>query len=399
MNLITNYTTNNPCYASNVNKVDSRYTNFQKNGPSGLMLHSIGVGQNKASVIVNNFNKSNAGASVHAVLQEDGTVVQCLPWNYRAWHCGGSANNTHIGVEMTEPDCIRYTQGATFTCSDLSRARAQVAGTYKTAVELFAYLCKMYNLDPLKDGVIISHAEGHKRGVASGHVDCDHLWNQLGTGYTMDGFRRDVKAAMSGSSSHSGSSSSSTSTSTPSTPSSTTMYRIRKSWANASSQIGAYSSLDNAKKAWKEGYYIFDSNGNVVYPKSLAVGDEVHLVSGAVYTNGQAIPAWVINSTLYVREIRGSDIVFSTLKTGAVTGVAAAKYFKEASSSTVPSSSSYMVTVTASSLNIRSGPSTSYPVVGSIAKGGAYTIIEESNGWGKLKSGAGWISLAYTEKV
>lgn len=413
MNLVTNYTTNNPCYASNVNKVDSRYTNFQKNGPSGLMLHSIGVGQNKASVIVNNFNKPNAGASVHAVLQEDGTVVQCLPWNYRAWHCGGSANNTHIGVEMTEPDCIRYTQGATFTCSDLSRARAQVAGTYKTAVELFAYLCKKFNLDPLKDGVIISHAEGHKRGVASGHVDCDHLWNQLGTGYTMDGFRRDVKVAMSGSSSNSGSSSSSSSSSnsssgsssssSSSSPSSSAMYRIRKSWADAASQIGAYSSLENAKKAWKEGYYIFDSNGNIVYPKPLAVGNEVHLVAGATYTNGQPIPAWVINSTLYVREIRGSDIVFSTLKTGAVTGIAAAKYFKGASSSTVPSSSSYMVTVTASSLNIRKGPGTSYPVVGSIAKGGAYTIVETSGNWGLLKSYEkdrnGWICLDYTEKV
>ena len=223
----------------------------------------------------------------------------------------------------------------------------------------------------------------------------------------MDGFRRDVKAAMSGSSSNSSSSSSSSSssTSTPSAPSSTTMYRIRKSWADAASQIGAYSSLENAKKAWKEGYFVFDSNGNVVYPKPLAVGNEVHLVAGATYTNGQPIPAWVINSTLYVREVRGSDIVFSTLKTGAVTGIAAAKYFKEASSSSGSSvsTSSYMITVTASSLNIRSGPGTNYPVVGSIAKGGAYTIVSESNGWGLLKSYEqsrnGWICLDYTEKV
>ena len=28
-----------------------------------------------------------------------------------------------------------------------------------------------------------------------------------------------------------------------------------------------------------------------------------------------------------------------------------------------------------------------------------YTIVEEKNGWGKLKSGAGWISLAYTKRV
>lgn len=198
MKLIKDFTTKNPCYKYNVNKIDSRYTNFQKNGPKGLMLHSIGVGQNKASVIANNFNSSGAGAAVHAVLQEDGTVIQCMPWNYRLWHCGGAANNTHIGVEMTEPDCIKYTGGSTFKCSNVSRAKQQVKGTYKTAVELFAYLCKRYNLDPMKKGVILSHAEGYKKGVASNHGDPEHLWKQLGMGYTMDGFRKDVKAAMGG---------------------------------------------------------------------------------------------------------------------------------------------------------------------------------------------------------
>ena len=57
-------------------------------------------------------------------------------------------------------------------------------------------LCEKYDLDPLKDGVIISHAEGYKRGLASNHADPTHLWDKLGTGYTMDGFRKDVKAAM-----------------------------------------------------------------------------------------------------------------------------------------------------------------------------------------------------------
>ena len=50
----------------------------------------------------------------------------------------------------------------------------------------------------------------------------------------------------------------------PSTP--TNLYRIRKTWEDTKSQIGAYSSLDNAKKSWKEGYYIFDPNGKIVYP-------------------------------------------------------------------------------------------------------------------------------------
>ena len=68
--------------------------------------------------------------------------------------------------------------------------------TYEAAVELFAMLCKEYNLNPAADSVIISHAEGHKRGIASNHGDPEHLWKQLGMGYTMDGFRKDVKAAM-----------------------------------------------------------------------------------------------------------------------------------------------------------------------------------------------------------
>ena len=42
------------------------------------------------------------------------------------------------------------------------------------------------------------------------------------------------------------------------------LYRIRKSWAAADTQIGAYKDLNNAKKALKAGYHIYDSNGNEV---------------------------------------------------------------------------------------------------------------------------------------
>lgn len=196
MNIIKFLSVNNPCYQKNVTKKDSRYTNFQNRGPKGLMLHSVGCPQPSAKVFANNWNKSNAQVAVHAALQADGTVYQCLPWNYRGWHAGGDANNTHIGVEMTEPSQIKYTCGAKFTCTDLASARAQAAGTYKTAVDLFAYLCKEYNLDPMKDGVIISHAEGHARGIASNHGDPEHLWKGLGLSYTMNTFRAAVKATM-----------------------------------------------------------------------------------------------------------------------------------------------------------------------------------------------------------
>ncbi len=129
-------------------------------------------------------------------------LYQTLPWNHRGWHCGsgnrGSGNNTHIGVEMCEPACIKYTAGSNFTCSNMAAAKAVAKRTYEAAVELSAMLCKKYSLDPLADGVVISHREGHSRGIASNHGDPEHLWVQLDMGYTMDGFRKAVKAAMGG---------------------------------------------------------------------------------------------------------------------------------------------------------------------------------------------------------
>lgn len=197
MQLIKYYSVNNPCYKNNVNKADNRYTTFQNRGPQGLMLHSVGCAQPSAEVFAKQWNKSGIEVAVHAVLQADGTVYQCLPWNYRGWHAGSTANNTHVGVEMTEPSQIKYTGGSTFTVSDKAAAQEQAKGTYQTAVQLFAQLCKEYSLDPLGDGVIISHHEGYLKGIASNHGDPEHLWKGLGLSYTMDGFRQDVKAAMS----------------------------------------------------------------------------------------------------------------------------------------------------------------------------------------------------------
>ena len=68
-------------------------------------------------------------------------------------------------------------------------------------------------------------------------------------------------------------------------------------------------------------------------------------------------------------------------------------------SSSVVSSSSYLVKVAANNLNVRKGPGVSYGVSGTVKKGQVYTIVETKNGWGKLKSGLGWISLGYTEKL
>lgn len=59
----------------------------------------------------------------------------------------------------------------------------------------------------------------------------------------------------------------------------------------------------------------------------------------------------------------------------------------------------YLVRVAIDDLNIRKGPGTNYDRTGKYTGKGTFTIVEEQNGWGRLKSGAGWISLAYTSKV
>lgn len=195
MKLVQSFLTKNPCY-----------TTGRKITVKGLMLHSVGCPQPRASVFISSWNRADfTSACVHGFIDgNDGTAYQTLPWEHRGWHCGGGANNTHIGIEMCEPSCIRYTGGASFTCTDTAAAKAVAKRTYETAVELFAMLCKKFGLDPLADGVIISHKEGHSRGVASNHGDPEHLWTQLGMGYTMDGFRRAVKAAMGGADAPSG---------------------------------------------------------------------------------------------------------------------------------------------------------------------------------------------------
>lgn len=63
-----------------------------------------------------------------------------------------------------------------------------------------------------------------------------------------------------------------------------------------------------------------------------------------------------------------------------------------------PSTTSYTVKITADVLNVRAGAGTNYKVNTQVRKGEVYTIVGESNGCGKLKSGAGWISLKYTSK-
>lgn len=97
------------------------------------------------------------------------------------------------------------------------------------------------------------------------------------------------------------------------------IYRIRKSWADAKSQIGAYSSLENAKKACKTGYSVFDANGNVVFSngKSYAKGTKVTLTDVTLYASSTAKTGTKKSGTFYLYDgkvISGRMRITNSLK-------------------------------------------------------------------------------------
>ena len=122
-------------------------------------------------------------------------------------------------------------------------------------------------------------------------------------------------------------------------------YRVRKAWSDSKSQKGAYKILSNAKKCAdaNPGYSVFDNNGVNIYTPN---------------TSTKAAP----------------DVPFT-------------------------------VKVSISNLNIRKGPGTDYAKTGKFTGKGVFTILEVKSGkgstagWGRLKSGAGWISLDYVERI
>ena len=185
MNLHKLLLTQNACYLAGQTIV-----------PKGIMVHSTGcnnpwlrryvgpddglLGVNGNSNHWNTYHPDGRAVCVHGFIGKlaDGTIAtyQTLPWNYRGWHAGGVANDTHISFEI---------------CEDGLTDSTYFKKVYQEAVELCAFLCKLYGLTE-KD--IICHSEGAKLGIASNHGDVMHWFPKHGK--SMDTFRVDVKALL-----------------------------------------------------------------------------------------------------------------------------------------------------------------------------------------------------------
>ena len=184
-------------------KQNECYKSGRTFAPKGIMVHSTGannpnlkryvgpddgrLGKNQYNNHWNQLRPDGRQICCHAFIGKlaDGSVAtyQTLPWTMRGWHGAkgpkGSVNDTHIGFEIAEDD---------------TRDPVYFRKVFNEAVELCAYLCKMFNFDPMKDGVIIGHYEGYARGTASNHGDPKNWFPKHGE--SMDSFRAAVKKAM-----------------------------------------------------------------------------------------------------------------------------------------------------------------------------------------------------------
>ena len=372
------------------------------------------LGKNKYN---NDMNHIERKMGMNAWIGElaDGTVttIQTMPWDYRPWGCAsgkkGSCNSGWIQFEICEDDLTD---------------KKYFEAVYKEACEFTAYICDMYNLDPkgsvmmngVKVPVILCHQDSYKLGLGNNHGDVYHWFKKYGK--DMNDIRNDV-AKILADSKKKPEAPKPTAPATDIKPDSdeAIKYVVRKTWNDVKSQIGAYVDLDNAKKARDdagEDYEVYDfKKGDLVYPiapgsEEFHVGDTVKLTSNAVWTTGDRIPLWVFTKTMYVRKINANGTIsISTLKSGAITGVVKAEYLdlittsnpQSTVTSSKPDFKTYLVIINTDSLNVRNGAGTQYKINTAVKRGQVFTIIDEKNGWGKLKSGAGWISLNYTKKL
>lgn len=229
------------------------------------------LGKNTANNDWNHIDRS-AGLNAWIGRLADGTVasVQTMPWDYRPWGCGsgryGSCNDGWIQFEI---------------CEDGLVDEDYFNKVYNEAVELTAYLCKLYGLNPhgkvsihgVSIPVITCHADSYKLGFGSNHRDVNHWFPKYGK--SIQTVRDDVAKLLAGSSSNGVSSTELTKPSSPSTPvdtnkdDDTIKYYV---------QAGAFKSKSNAERRMNE---LFTNKFNAILKKS----GELYIVQSGAFAN------------------------------------------------------------------------------------------------------------------
>lgn len=286
------------------------------------------VGQCTAEGLGDWFAKSSTQASSNYGIDRNGRVGLYVEEKNRSWCTSSNANDQRaVTIEYASDTKEPYTMNSAVyatlikLCTDICRRNG------KSKLLWFADKDKTLAYSPAADEMVITV----HRWFANKSCPGNWLYSRLGD------LADKVTAALGGA------------TEQPVTPvqpeqPKAQIYRVRKAWTDAKSQVGAYKVLANAKKSADAhpGFFVFDADGKVVYPTE----------------HTAATPA-------------------------------------------VP----FHVWIKVSDLNIRKGPGTNYDATGHFTGKGVFTIVAvqpgegAAAGWGRLKSGAGWISLDYATVI
>lgn len=342
------------------NEYIKRYVQPSDDDPNRNYLLNL-IGDNYYN---NDWNHSDVSAGLNCwigKLDDDSVAaVQTMPWDYRPWGCGsgsrGSCNSGWIQFEI---------------CEDSLCDRNYFEKVYQEACELTAYLCDMYGLNPYgvvcKNGidipVILCHRDSYELGFGTGHEDVYHWFNRYGK--SMDDVRRDVAKILE-------------TKNEMSQPTSVAVDKCIDKLHN--------NNIINTPSYWKQHKNDLKYLDKLIMNLSNCAGsqkvNDFNNVDDAInYVADKKIintPGYWISNNKNVKYL-DKLIISCANHIGSDNG-------------------EYKVKIMADALNIRSGAGTNSDIVGCIRDKGIYTITETINGWGKLKSGAGWICLDYCEK-
>ena len=289
---------------------------------------------------------------VHAFC-DDEDVYNTLPYEYECWGCGsgvnGCGNKYYVQIEMCIPKDIYFEKSWVYRSKNPEETKAYIHRQVDVVVDWAVERLLEMGIREVNEKTVTSHYELHAKGMASDHGDPKSYLSLAGL--TMNDLREMIKTRL--------------------------LERVL---------------LDESNEKVKE---------------QILVGDSVYLKPDAVQWDGNSINSSYMSKLYKVKTMRYDGRTVLTID-GVVMYAVDVKYLtkykpvgqetedKEQSSEVLES---YTVKVTDPSLNIRKGPGTAFPIVGCIKDKGVYTIVEENGRWGRLKSGAGWIHLAYTKRT
>ena len=354
MDIIKAYATKNLCYIA-----------ARKMTPKGIVVHSTGannptlkryvdcpdeVGHNKYNNHWNNTKPDGRKVCVHAFIGYDKNnqvrVAEILPLDICCWGVGKGKKGSY----NYDPAYIQFE-----ICEDGLKDEIYYRKAFGIAAEYAAHLCKKFNISVEN---IVGHCEAYKKGYGSNHSDPEHWMKNFGE--TMNDFRTAVSSIL------------------------------------KSDNVKREKATETVQASVKTAF---------------ADGDLVSIALNATYYNGKTVPTWVKTQNWYVKGTpngdkviidkneKGTNYICTPINTKYLT-IVKRSFANDIEKSKCP----YLVKVTAVSLNIRKGAGTNTAKVGCITDNGVYTIVEKKKGigaslWGKLKSGAGWISLDFVKPI